>query len=62
MQHALADPGVLHRPVAVAGDLNLIGTESTEQTAWGIRIQEVTATHRLYGKVGLGKADTASTE
>ena len=45
-----------------AGDLNLIGTESTEQTAWGIRIQEVTATHRRYGKVSLGKADTASTE
>ena len=33
-----------------AGDLNLIGTESTEQTAWCIRIQEVTATHRRYGK------------
>ena len=45
-----------------AGDLNLIGTESTEQTAWGIRIQEVTATHRRYGKVSLGKVDTASTE
>lgn len=45
-----------------AGDLNLIGTESTEQTAWGIRIQEVTATHPRYGKVGLGKANTASTE
>ena len=45
-----------------AGDLNLIGTESTEQTAWGIRIQEVTATHRRYGKVSLGKANPASTE
>ena len=45
-----------------AGELNLIGTESTEQTAWGIRIQEVIATHRRYGKVSLGKADTASTE
>ena len=45
-----------------AGDLNLIGTESAEQTAWGIRIQEVTPTHRRYGKVSLGKADTASTE
>ena len=45
-----------------AGDLNLIGTEFTEQTAWGIRIQEVTVTHRRYGKVSLGKANTASTE
>ena len=32
-----------------AGDVNLLGTESTEQTAWGIRIQEVTATHRRDG-------------
>ena len=46
---------------SAAGDLKLIGTESTEQTAWGIRIQEVAATHRRYGKVSLGKAGTAST-
>lgn len=45
-----------------AGDVNLIGTESTEQTAWGIRIQEVTATHRRWGKVSLGQGDTASTD
>ena len=45
-----------------AGDLKLIGTEYTQQTAWGIRIQEVTRTHRRYVKVSLDKADTASTE
>lgn len=45
-----------------AGDVDLIGTESTQQTAWGIRIQEVTATHRRYGKVSLGQGDTASTD
>ena len=45
-----------------AGDVNLIGADSIQQTAWGIRIQEVSATHRRYGKVSLGQADTASTE
>ena len=45
-----------------AGEVNLIGTESIQQTAWGIRIQEVTAIHRRYGKVSLGQGDTASTD
>ena len=45
-----------------AGDVNLIGTESIQQTEWGIRIQEVTAIHRHYGKVSLGQGDTASTD
>lgn len=45
-----------------AGDVNLIGTESIQQTEWGVRITEVSATHRRYGKVSLGQGDTASTD
>ena len=43
------------------GAINLDGTESVE-TPWGIRIQEVSAEHRRYGKLSLGQGDTASTD
>ncbi|MEE9316915.1 MAG: porin [Rhodospirillales bacterium] len=47
-----------------AGDVNLTDTEQTDDAAaiWGIRIQEVTATHRRFGKLSLGQGDTASTD
>ena len=47
-----------------AGDVNLTDSESTDDAAatWGIRIQEVSATHRRFGKLSLGQGDTASTD
>ena len=47
-----------------AGDVNLTDTEQTDDAAaaWGIRIQEVSATHRRFGKLSLGQGDTASTD
>ncbi len=47
-----------------AGDVNLTDTEQTDDATatWGIRIQEVSATHRRFGKLSLGQGDTASTD
>ena len=40
-----------------AGDVNLTDTESTNDAAaiWGIRIQDVSVSHRRYGKLTLGQ-------
>ena len=45
-----------------AGDVNLDGVETTQQTEWSIRIQEFSAAHRRYGALSLGQGDTASTD
>ena len=45
-----------------AGDVNLDGNETIDTAAWSIRIQEVSAEHRRYGKLSLGQGDTASTD
>jgi len=45
-----------------AGDVNLNGTESVIRASWGIRIQDITVTHRRFGSMSLGRGDTASTD
>lgn len=45
-----------------AGSVNLNGVEGVDETAWGIRIEEVVIDHKRFGKLSLGQGDTASTD
>jgi hypothetical protein len=44
------------------GNVNLSGTESSNNPAWTIRIQEIAVDHKRYGKLTLGQGNTASTD
>ena len=45
-----------------ANAVNLSGTETVDEAAWAIRIQEIAADHKRFGKVSLGQGNTASTD
>lgn len=45
-----------------ANAVNLSGTETVNEAAWAIRIQEIAADHKRFGKVSLGQGNTASTD